>query len=174
MILVFVELLLLVILLVGDMSHSLIFVSNHSVEEATNRVFQFYNIYVLSRLKKIVHLFDLNGNFITVRCGSRISCNHVKQYGCSNNPSRRKTSSIKCGCDWVIIFKFLTSQKYRASDSIEIIQVCGRCTNTCDPSFTDQYVVAIIHSAEYKKITHTFLQKIYIKYILIRKLVLGL
>ena len=102
----------------------------------------------------------MKGNCITVRCGRRISCNHVKRYGCSNNPSRRKTASVTCGCDWVIIFKFLTSQTYRASDSVEIIQVCGRCTNTCDPSFTDQYVVVIIYSAEYKKNIHSFLQKI--------------
>ena len=32
----------------GDMSHSLILASDHSVEETANRVFQLYDIYVLS------------------------------------------------------------------------------------------------------------------------------
>ena len=34
--------------LLGDMSHSLILASDHSVEEAANRVFQLDDIYVLS------------------------------------------------------------------------------------------------------------------------------
>ena len=47
-------------------------------------------------------------NFVTVRCGRIISCNRAKRYGCSYSPSRIKTPSITCGCDWIIIFKFFS------------------------------------------------------------------
>lgn len=78
----------------------------------------------------------------------------------SNNPSCKKTSSITCGCGWVVRLKFVFPTKCRVSDSLEIIQVCGLHTNTCDPRFADQYVVTGTCSGEYKKCTDLVFQKI--------------
>ena len=121
---------------------------------------------MLSHLKKMAHLFGIKWSFVTVTCGMRISSNRTEWYGNSNSPSRRKTSSITCGCDWVVIFKSMNSKKCIISESVEIMQVCSLHTNTCGPSFPDQYVLARTRSGEYK-ILH-------IKSLLIRNLVLGL
>ena len=64
--------------------------SNYSVAEATNRVFRLGYVHVLSHLKKMVQLFGMTWNFVTIRCGRRIFCNRTKQYGYSNTPSRKK------------------------------------------------------------------------------------
>ena len=63
----------------------------------------------------------------------------------------QKSSSIICGCDWVIRFKFLDHKKCTLSDSIESVHVREIYTNTCDPIFRDQYVVVRTKAGEYKK-----------------------
>ena len=79
-----------------------------------------------------------------------------------------------CRCDWVVSFKFLNLKTYTLSDSAKILHVCGIHTNTCYPTFLDQYVVARTHSGEYQNVLSLFYRKQCIKCILIRKLILRL
>ena len=83
-------------------------------------MFRLDDTYALPYLKKMTPLFGMKWNFVTVRYGRRISCNRAKRYEFSNTLSRRKTSSITYGWDWVIIFKN-SSTKYRVYDSVDIV-----------------------------------------------------
>ena len=87
-------------ILLGDMFHSLRLESDHYVEEATNRVIRLGDM--LSHLKEMAHLFCMKWISPPVRYGKGISCNRIKRYGYSDNPSRIKILSITIGCDWVV------------------------------------------------------------------------
>ena len=60
-------------------------------------------------------------------------------------------SSIVCGCDWCVRFKGVNWRKCTNSDPVIITDVCGVHTNTCDPSFVDQFVLTQIRSGDYNK-----------------------
>ena len=91
---------------------------------------------------------------------ARISCNRETRYGNRKPLSIRKVSSVSCGCNWVIRFKFLNSKKCNLSDSVKIIQICGFHTTTYYSSFVDQYIVHRTKVGEYTKCTDSILQKI--------------
>ena len=111
--------------------------SLQSVNEETNRVFKVGTIFVYSDLKELANSFGLKWNFVTVRSGKRISCNRAKRYGKGSyrKSSSRKSSTITCGCGWVIRFKWIDRKKSTKSDSVMISVVCGFHSNTCDPTF---------------------------------------
>ena len=54
----------------------------------------------------------------------------------------------------------MNSKKFTLSDSVEIMEVYGIHTNTCDPIFADQYIVARIKQVNTKNVLIFFLQKI--------------
>ena len=100
----------------------------------------------------MVYLFGVKWNFVTVRCGRRIFCNRAKRYGNNNTSSFKKASSISYGCDYIIIFKVVTSEKCTIFYTVEVVQVCWLDTNTCDQIFADQYIVVRIRSREYNNV----------------------
>ena len=93
-------------LFVGS-SNSFKLVSNYSVEVATKRIFRLGHVHVFSHLKTMAHQFGMKWNFVTTRNGRRISYNRVTRYSNRKSQGDRKCSSIICGCDWVVRFKFL-------------------------------------------------------------------
>ena len=128
---------------------------------ATEIFFRLSNIHVLSELKIMTHQFGIKWNFVTVLCSKRISCNRATRYGNRRNSlGLRNYSSINCGCEWVIRFKFVDCKKSTLSDIVMITSVCGLHSNTCDPSFRDQYVLTRTRSGQYKKCTDSALQRI--------------
>ena len=119
---------------------------------ATEKDFRLGDIHVLSKLKVMAHQFGMKWNFVTVRCGRRISYNRATRYvNRMNFVGVRTYSSINCGCESVIRFKFRDCKKCSLSDNVKIMHICGLNTNSCDPSLSDQYVLARTRSSQYKK-----------------------
>lgn len=122
--------------------------------------FKLESNHLLSDLKTMAHQFGMKLNFVIVRSGMRILCNRPIRYGNRKFYEIRIVPSISCGCDWVVRFKFLDTTKCTLSDIAKIVQIFGIHTNTCDPTFSDQYIVARKKAGEYKQCTDPILRKV--------------
>ena len=60
----------------------------------------------------------------------------------------------------MIRFKFVDYKKITLSNIFMITHVYGMHSNTCDPTFRDQYVLTRTRSGQYKKCTDSALQRI--------------
>ena len=80
-------------------------IANESVEEATYRVFKIGDILVLVDLKDLCRIFGLEWNFVSRRSGKTIACNRVNRASSFVNSGIRKSSSILCGCGWLVRFR---------------------------------------------------------------------
>ena len=109
-------------------------VADDSVEEATCRVFKIGDISILVDLKDVCRRFGLEWSFITRRSGKTIACNRASRSSSFVNSSIRKSTSISCGCDWLVRFRGVDWKKCTNSDHVIITGVCGVHSNTCNPA----------------------------------------
>ena len=82
-------------------------ITDESVEEATCRVFKVGDISILVDLKDLCRRFGLEWSFVTRRSGKTIACNRTTRTCSYVNSGERKSSSITCGCDWLVRFRVL-------------------------------------------------------------------
>ena len=80
-------------------------IADESVEEASCRVFKVGDISLLVDLKDLCRRFGLEWCFVTRRSGKYISCNRASRSSSYVNSGVRKSTSITCGCDWLIRFR---------------------------------------------------------------------
>ena len=74
-----------------------------------------------------------------------------------------KTSSIVCGCGWLIRFRGVEWGKCTNSDPVVITGVCGVHSNTCNPTFVDQFVLSWTRANIYKKCADHSLQEVVVQ-----------
>ena len=72
---------------------------------ATNRIFKVGDILVLSNLQDLVRRFDLAWNFVTSNNGRKLICNRDSRTSSYISTEVKKSSSIVCGCGWLVRFK---------------------------------------------------------------------
>ena len=108
-----------------------------SVEEATYRVFKIGDISVFDHLKDLCRRFGLEWKFVSRRSGETITCNRTSRTTSFVASGIRKTSSIVCGCGWLIRFTGVEWKKCTNSDPVIITGVNGVHSNTCNPTFVD-------------------------------------
>ena len=80
-------------------------IADESVEKATNRIFIVGDISILSDLKELVRRFELEWNFVSTTSGKTITCNCASRTSSFVASGIRKTSSILCGCGWLVRFR---------------------------------------------------------------------
>ena len=80
-------------------------IANESVEDATYRVFKIGDILVLVDLKNLCRRFWLEWDFVSRRSGKTITCNRASRTSSFVNSGTRKSSSIVCGCGWLVRFR---------------------------------------------------------------------
>lgn len=112
--------------------------SNICVKEATNRVFVVGHKFILPDLKKLAHSFDLKWNVCNKKYGRRITYNRADRQG---SVTLRNFISITCVYDWSIRFRDITRYTNKKLDTVIITTVKGVYSNTCDPSYIDQFVL---------------------------------
>ena len=112
-------------------------IADESVEEATYRVFKIGDISVLVGLKNLCRRFGLEWNFVSRRSGKTITCTRASRTSSFVNSGIRKSSSIVCGCGWLVRFRGVEWQKCTNSDPVIITGVCGVHSNTCNPAVLD-------------------------------------
>ena len=95
--------------------------------------------------------FSVEWNFVFSRNGKKKSCNRVSRKIYFVNTSIRKSVYITRGCSWYVRFKDVERNKCSKTDSVVITIVYGVHSNTCDPSYVDQFVLARTRSGNYKK-----------------------
>ena len=86
-------------------------IADESVEEATCRVFKVGDISILVDLKGLCRRFGLEWSFVTRRSGKIIACNRTSRTWSFVNSGKGKSSSITCGCDWLIRFRGVDRKK---------------------------------------------------------------
>ena len=62
-----------------------------------------------------------------------------------------KSSSITCGCSWLVRFKATEYNKCTNTDSVIITVLCRVHYNTYDPSYVEYFVLVWTRSNNYKK-----------------------
>ena len=80
-------------------------VVDESVELATEWIFKVGDIFVLSDLQDLVRRFGLAWNFVSSRNGRKLTCNRASRSSPYISTGVRKSSSIVCGCGWLVRFK---------------------------------------------------------------------
>ena len=75
---------------------------DESVEEATYRIFKIGDISLLDDLKELVRKLGIEWNFVSTRSGKTITCNRASCTSSFVNSGIRKSSSIVCGCGWLV------------------------------------------------------------------------
>ena len=86
-------------------------IADESVEEASCRVFKVGDISLLVDLKDLCRRFGLEWCFVTRRSGKSISCNRASRSSSYVKSGVRKSTSITCGCDWLIRFRGVDRKK---------------------------------------------------------------
>ena len=112
-------------------------ITDASVVEATYRVFKIGDISVFDHLKDLCRRFGLEWKFVSRRSGETITCNRTSRTTSFVASGIRKTSSIVCGCGWLIRFTGVEWKKCTNSDPVIITGVNGVHSNTCNPTFVD-------------------------------------
>ena len=137
-------------------------IADESVEEATSRVFKIGDISVLVDLKDLCRRFGLEWTFVSRRSGKTITCNHSRTSSCVAS-GIRKSSSIMCGCGWLVRFRGGEWKKCTNCDPVIITEVCGVHSNTCNPAFVNQFVLSRTRAGVYKKCADHSLQEVMVQ-----------
>ena len=124
--------------------------SDASIEVATTRVFVVGDRYLLSDLKKLTKSFGLKWNFVTYRTGARFLCNRANRSS-KRYVGPRKYTSITCGCGWGIRFVGFMKNMIRLHDFVVITGVDPVHSNSCDPTYVDQFVICRTRSGDYAR-----------------------
>ena len=111
-------------------------------------------------LKDLCYRFGLEWNFVSRRSGKTITYNRASRTSSFVAPDIRKSSSIVCGCGWLVRFRGVEWQKCTNSDPVIITGVCGVHSNTCNSTFVDQFVLSRTRAGIYKKCADHSLQEI--------------
>ena len=114
----------------------------------------------MSDLKKLNRRFGLEWNFVFTRSGKTITCNRASRILSFVVSGLRKSSSIVCGCGWLVRFRGVEWQTYTNSDLIIITGACGVHSNTYNPDFVDQFVLSRTRTGVYKKCADHSLQEV--------------
>ena len=107
--------------------------------------------------------FSLEWSFVSSRNSLKISCNRVSRKLSFVGASIGKTSYITCGCSWCVRFNDIEHNKCSNTDSVVITAVCGFHSNTCDPSYVDQFVLVRTGSGNYKKCADQCLNEVMVQ-----------
>ena len=138
-------------------------IADESVEEASCRVFKVGDISLLVDLKDLCRRFGLEWCFVTTRSGKSITCNRASRTSSFVHSGIRKSSSIMCGCDWMVRFRAVDYKKYSSTDPVVITEVRGAHSNTCNPAVLDQFVLSRTRAGIYKKCNDHSLQEIMVQ-----------
>ena len=124
--------------------------SNTSLEVATKRVFIVGHKFILSHLKELAHSFGLKWNVCTFRSSFTIKCNRAYLKSKHLHQGLRSTTSITCGCEWIIRFMGVIESHYNITNYVVISSVSPMYYNTCDPTYSGQLVLCRTRSSDYK------------------------
>ena len=138
--------------------------SDQFVCRATNQLFKVADVYILDHLKKLVVLLGLIWDFVVSRRGASLRYTRFTRSRLNARKSiLRIISNILCGCGWHVCFNKVVPGKRHGVDIIKITYICGSHTNTCDPSNTDQLVLARTRARSYKKCRDQILSEIMVR-----------
>ena len=97
---------------------------------------------------------------VSRRSGKTITCNRASPTSSFVASGIRKSSSIVCGCRWLVRFRGVEWQECTNSDPVIITGGCGVHSNTCNPAFVDQFVLSGTRAGIYKKCDDHSLQEV--------------
>ena len=129
-------------------------------ESVKDRVFKIGDIFVLVDWKDLCRRFGIEWNFVSRRSGNTITCNRASRTSSFVASGIRKSSSIVCGCGWLVRFRGVEWQKCTNSDPVIITGVCGVHSNTWNHTSVDQFLLSRTRAGIYKKYTDHYLQEL--------------
>ena len=114
----------------------------------------------MSDFKELRRRFGLEWSFMSTRNGKTTTSDRASHKRSYVSSSIRKSPSLVCGFGWFVLFRGVEWKKYTNSDPILITAVCGVHSNTCDPSYVDQFVLVRTHYGSYKKYADQCLKEV--------------
>ena len=117
--------------------------SDTTVEVATERIFVVEHIYmyILDDLRQLAKSFGLAWQFCTARSGRARNCNRVNRKSSYTNLGISRSTSIICGCKWIIRFLGDVKCNHTTSNPVVITRVIPSHYDSCEPTNVDSLVL---------------------------------